>query len=384
MPLSVTDDILRLQRAMDAGATSVLKQGANRGECARDVSTRNTLVMNIAIFADVHGRALLCFLLCARWQQDTGQRIDLILQTGDLGTFPDHTRLDRATRQWGERDPSEVAFRADFTERHASVAAVLAQTTCPLVYVRGNHEDHQSLDARERRSSPAEAPTFPVDIYERIWCLKTGHLYHHVEAGPGATSAVELRVLGIGRIGPRGRTEHPDLPNTRRPVYLQPEERTQLARWWQPHSYAAVDVLLTHDAPPGLLAPDPASTAATGRARRGDEGGLPEIGTTLTHVHPAYYFFGHYGGPAQHVSAPQFRQTEIHKLADLNWDFADPDRPLRAGCMGILRWDGRAQPHHFALVHAPWLRAYTATSWRHVLPDDTTPAPDESGTGRIG
>ena len=44
--------------------------------------------MNIAVFADVHGRILLTFMLCARWEQETGQRIDLILQAGDLGSFP--------------------------------------------------------------------------------------------------------------------------------------------------------------------------------------------------------------------------------------------------------------------------------------------------------
>ena len=41
--------------------------------------------MNIAIFADLHGRILLAFKLCARWQKETGEQIDLILQAGDLG-----------------------------------------------------------------------------------------------------------------------------------------------------------------------------------------------------------------------------------------------------------------------------------------------------------
>ncbi|GCE21451.1 hypothetical protein [Dictyobacter kobayashii] len=41
--------------------------------------------MNIAVFADLHGRLLLAFQLCARWQRETGEHIDLILQAGDLG-----------------------------------------------------------------------------------------------------------------------------------------------------------------------------------------------------------------------------------------------------------------------------------------------------------
>jgi len=56
--------------------------------------------VNIAIFADVHGRILLAFLLCARWEQETGQRVDLILQAGDLGVFPDSAALDKTTRRF--------------------------------------------------------------------------------------------------------------------------------------------------------------------------------------------------------------------------------------------------------------------------------------------
>ncbi len=29
--------------------------------------------MNVAVFADVHGRIPLCFLLCARWERETGR-----------------------------------------------------------------------------------------------------------------------------------------------------------------------------------------------------------------------------------------------------------------------------------------------------------------------
>ncbi len=72
--------------------------------------------MNIAVFADVHGRILLAFLLCARWEQETGQRIDLILQAGDLGAFPDSAALDKATRRFASADPTELGFMTDFHE----------------------------------------------------------------------------------------------------------------------------------------------------------------------------------------------------------------------------------------------------------------------------
>ena len=51
--------------------------------------------MRIAVFADVHGRILLAFKLVARYQRETGEHIDLILQCGDMGIFPDIATLDK-------------------------------------------------------------------------------------------------------------------------------------------------------------------------------------------------------------------------------------------------------------------------------------------------
>src|SRR5215213_2483912 len=111
--------------------------------------------MNIAIFADIHGRILLCFKLCARWERETGEKIDLVLQAGDLGAYPDESRLDRATINHARNDPSELGFATDFAEWHDAVAKELAQTTFPLIFVRGNHEDHLWLDALEHESDNA-------------------------------------------------------------------------------------------------------------------------------------------------------------------------------------------------------------------------------------
>src|SRR5215467_12895557 len=90
--------------------------------------------MNIAVFADVHGRLLLAFKLCARWQRETGEKIDLILQAGDLGAYPVRERMDRATLKYIERDPTEMGFLEHFTNHDPAVAAMLAETSCPMVF----------------------------------------------------------------------------------------------------------------------------------------------------------------------------------------------------------------------------------------------------------
>src|SRR5262245_56986299 len=148
--------------------------------------------MDIALFADVHGRVELCFKLCARWQQETGRTLDAILQAGDLGAFFDSARLDKATIRYAQDDPSELGFLQHFAAYHPRTAAVLTATTCPMFFVRGNHEAHAMLDRLEQQYP---GPAFPVDVYERIWCLKSG-VPHHLVAQQAA-----LHLLGIGRIG---------------------------------------------------------------------------------------------------------------------------------------------------------------------------------------
>ncbi len=149
--------------------------------------------MNIAVFADLHGRILLAFMLCARWQRETGERITAILQAGDLGAFPEESRVDRATLRHAHVDPHELGFMRDFVTARDDVAQSLAETSCPMIFVRGNHEDHSWLDAVERGAG--NAPLFPIDAYQRIYCLRTGMPYTLAEDGS------ELTVLGIGRIG---------------------------------------------------------------------------------------------------------------------------------------------------------------------------------------
>jgi Calcineurin-like phosphoesterase len=163
--------------------------------------------MNIAVFGDLHGHILLALQLCVRWQQQTGQQLDLILQVGDLGVFPDRTRLDRATRRHGERNPAVLSFLNFFTAKHPAVTTLLEELSCPLLFVRGNHEDHSWLDAREHQFPD---PCFPVDAYLRLWCLKTGAPYTFQRGEEAIT------ILGIGRIG------RPASSEKTKPHYIQP------------------------------------------------------------------------------------------------------------------------------------------------------------------
>ncbi len=51
-------------------------------------------IARFLIFGDLHGRIQPAFRLALRWEREHGVRLDALLQIGDLGYFPDTTRLD--------------------------------------------------------------------------------------------------------------------------------------------------------------------------------------------------------------------------------------------------------------------------------------------------
>jgi Icc-related predicted phosphoesterase len=287
--------------------------------------------MNIAVFADLHGRILLCFLLCARWEQETGEHIDAILQAGDLGAYPSQGGMDRATRRHGRFDATEYGFATDFTIYREDVSRTLERTRCPLMFVRGNHEDHAWLDALERQS---DDPLFPIDAYRRIYCLKTGIPYTLQAAD------ASMVVLGIGRVGPPvGESE------AEKPKYIQEYEMERL------YSLAAMslDVLLTHDVPLHAIEPHT---------------GMEEIRLILDAYKPLYHFYGHTEELFRTHLDPNGVTTAC-RMADLNWRHGTHGH-LPPGVMGILRWRNR-NDHAFEVVDAPWLDEYRMGTWRrHV------------------
>jgi hypothetical protein len=71
--------------------------------------------LHLAVLGDVYGHLTLAFRLLRRWERETGRRLDLALQVGDLGAFPPPFRLDKATKPFAEKDPDELGF-ADYYE----------------------------------------------------------------------------------------------------------------------------------------------------------------------------------------------------------------------------------------------------------------------------
>ncbi len=283
--------------------------------------------MNVAVFSDIHGRLALCFKLCARWEVETGEKIHLILQAGDLGAFPDKSKLDRATLKYAKRDPTELGFANDFAVYYGKIAELLQHTSAPMIFVRGNHEDHDWLDQLEQNSTE---PIFAIDAYERVFCIKTGYPFTWTEGDEHIT------LLGIGRIGALGNS------NIAKPSNIQDYEVKQLNSLTNP----SVDILLTHDSAYGFVTPG---------------FGMKEIREALNRHQPIYHFYGHTGRKCNQ-RLDENGMTLSCKMSDLHWTRS---KTLEPGAIGILRWHNREE-HQYEVVSESWLNEYTAYNWEYL------------------
>ncbi|HAS45173.1 MAG TPA: serine/threonine protein phosphatase [Microscillaceae bacterium] len=284
--------------------------------------------MKIAIFADLHGRLLLAFKLVERYQQETGHTIDLILQCGDVGIFPELEHLDRATLRHANRDRSELGFHDFFVNPHPKVEAVLENLACDMVCVRGNHEDHEFLDQLE--TVHPNVSLFPVDCYQRVLVCKSGHT-QCIETQGGA-----INFVGIGRIG--------DQKNRNHPPFIQPYERQAIRQTIRERP--SIDVLISHDVPVDMT--DPGY-------------GMKELRPVLNELRPAFHFYGHTGKPYSNV-LDHNRVTRSIKVAELEYKRKEI---LEGGVMMILTIEDEEAPT-LETVEAPWMKEYTKSNWLYI------------------
>lgn len=209
----------------------------------------------IALFGDVHGNLAGMYGLVERYNRKHGAAIDVVLQIGDLGAFPDPDKLDPATRRYANRDATELGFRAYHVgERRAPV---------DTWFIAGNHEDFDFLEAHADQA---------VDPDARLHCLGNGSV---VAVIPGVTVA---GLWGMSRSGPR-RGKGDARKYVSEDACLRLLERAP----------GSVDILLCHDAP---------WNAGDGAGRLGAR----DLTEVIEHLRPLYVFHGHTGG-----SAPPWR-----------------------------------------------------------------------------
>jgi hypothetical protein len=145
--------------------------------------------LHLAVLSDVHGHLPLAFRALRRWERETGRRLDLALQVGDLGTFPPPFRLDKATKRFAEKDPDELGF-ADYYEGGPDAEEVFGDEAddarrldANMVFIRGNHEDFEFL---AEMAGGVREPV-PVDAFGRIRYLPSGSRWTFTRRGISLT-----------------------------------------------------------------------------------------------------------------------------------------------------------------------------------------------------
>jgi hypothetical protein len=267
------------------------------------------------VFGDLHGRVLPAFRLAAAWAREHATAVAGILQVGDLGYFPDLSRLDRATRRHAQDDPLELGtLLVSEPSREADAAFAAEAVPEALWFTAGNHEDHEFLDAL------AHGDAFPVDVYRRVWCVRDGR----VAQLPGALRVGAL--WGIDGAAPVRRRHAPARGR------IRAESAVRLA-------CSAFDVLLTHDGPRDAIVPD---------------AGSQEILDVIRRVQPAFAFFGHYHGTGCRVEG-EFGATQVFHLSGL--ELRQAGHQAEEGSVGILTWTGGTGA--FEYVDPAWLRSFS-------------------------
>ena len=277
------------------------------------------------IFGDLHGRILPAFRIALAWQREHEEPVSGVLQVGDLGFFPDWTRLDKATKRHAEQDPlelgaSQIAFRNDEADALFAEAAL-----SDLWFTPGNHEDFEALESLKHQAGSTRDEFF-VDYYERVHCIRDGH----VTTLPGGLRVGAL--WGIDDLAPSARSKTP------KAARISQRSATEL-------STQKFDVLLTHESPRDAMLIDSGSDA---------------ILATIHLANPLFAFFGHYHGKDRFHEC-DFGSTQVVHLRGL--EFRGRSDTAEAQSVGVLRWSETSASFEF--VDAQWLATFTRHNWKY-------------------
>jgi hypothetical protein len=103
------------------------------------------------------------YTLAILWQQQSGIELDGLLQVGDMGAFPDLSKLDKATKKHAEKDTDELGFQQFCVVTPESKFYLQHQQAPPTYFIRGNHEDFDYLGKFTKPSS--------IDPFQKIWFI---------------------------------------------------------------------------------------------------------------------------------------------------------------------------------------------------------------------
>jgi Icc-related predicted phosphoesterase len=294
--------------------------------------------MNIALFSDVHGHLRILLHMIRNWQIAHSAHLDAALIAGDLGCFPDPSKVDKATKRWIDRDPEEAGFAKYFTTPVAEVARLFepelgefSAVRCPILFVAGNHEDYDYITSASKQAPAPNAPpnTFPVDCYKRVHCVHDGAIV----TIPGQHNS-RLRIAGIWGI---------ENARADAPYRITPRAVQQL----QVGGKQSFDLLLTHDAP----------------AEAYPFGGSALITQIIRTNYPKIHLFGHVH-PIQGRHEFSVNDSPTKSLVFKDLSFGKDGSEGLVGTMGLLEWNDPLSK--IEIVNEDWLKQMRPRNWEQV------------------
>lgn len=276
--------------------------------------------------------------LCRLWQRQHKTKLDGVLICGDLGFFPDLSRLDKATKRFAKRDPEELGFAYYFAwpepaERDRLVRKILGRSGkpedrvgCDILWCKGNHEDFDLLDEVTRGADVAT-----VDAYDALTFVRCGNV-------------VELAGLQIASVGgaPEPFNESGAKGDSRK--WVDGKACNQLVG-------ESFDVLLSHGSPRNI-------------GGESDAWGSQLLRDLVELNQPAYHFYAHHTSA---IAPATIANTKCFWMNDVAFQGARRGKfgQVEPGCMGILSWRGE-NDHEFNLVSDDWFLGVTGDNWLHL------------------
>ncbi len=272
--------------------------------------------MLIAVFGDLHGKIRLAYTLCKRWQKEHKSQIAFILQAGDLGVWPDTTKLDKATIRHIESDENELGF-IDFLNGSKTLDDLFLDNEFlpDMYFIKGNHEDFDFLQQFKG--------ILPVDVYHKLNYLPNGTVLDYNKNNEKITIAA---LGGIDKDYDGKGKRHQD-------AYFTQNEINQLS------ARGSADILLTHH---GYFA----------------KRGLSEpIKSARRSLMPKYHFYGHLHREEQISVEKSIQLVQLNILG-----FMRESGILKSQAFGILEWKDKDN-HKFEFVNDEWMKEYTKNTW---------------------
>lgn len=278
------------------------------------------------IYGDLHGRILHAFRFASYFAEETGTPIAALLQVGDLGYFPDLTRIDKATLRHAKDDPTELGIQ-DLIQPNELADKVFEHPACPeaMWFTVGNHEDFEILERLSRTAH--RQPDFVVDAYCKLRCVKNGQ----ATTLPGGLTVSAL--WGVDGDGVNRRTNLPD------GAYISESKATQLLG-------QSFSVLLTHDSP--------LDAKRLGLGSR-------VVSDVISLSGPDFNFFGHYHGEGKEVSG-EFKKTRVFHLS--GFELHGRDGTAEPGSVGLLTTNGDEK--QFEYVSPDFLKRFSRYNWKYL------------------